>query len=171
MKPVFYDPDKWSITEIYFASDMIAYKDMTALEYGDSYSGDMRMKVGEYENHDLYINAQVDISAGEKFGENGAVENEMDIYIAAFPDSNIYDFDFEPMHPTGAFERDMNKMLKDHEDICLSAINDIEDYFEKHQKEIGDMFFKEVQKMYPEEYEKYIALSEAYIGAEEEKDR
>ncbi len=157
--PVFFPYDKWEVcgASIYYGE---SYLNGNEVGYWD---GTMRIKVGEYGKHSVFINPEIDISPVFIPDKNGNFKKSIDIKIHPFPEGE-YIFDFEPLGNDELFKEEIESMWEKYRDLCIKNYEDIETYFEENMQKMIDMYFSEVQNGFPEEYDKYIRLSEGYVA-------
>ena len=132
-EPVLLSPDKWEY-DAHIYPDFNKDEDMIT-------DGYMRIRVGEYKEHSLYINPEVEVS---KDGIN----------IFLFPDGE-YCFDFEKIDE---FKDRMNEMWDTYRLPCEMIYKELEDYFKEN--EIKDTLLSIISKKQPEVYRKLMELKE-----------
>ena len=118
-EPVLLSPDKWEY-DAHIYPDFNKDEDMIT-------DGYMRIRVGEYKEHSLYINPEVEVS---KDGIN----------IFLFPDGE-YCFDFEKIDE---FKDRMNEMWDTYRLPCEMIYKELEDYFKEN--EIKDTLLSIISK-------------------------
>ncbi|MBR3516390.1 MAG: hypothetical protein IKM88_10705 [Lachnospiraceae bacterium] len=128
-EPVLYSPDQWEY-------DANAYVERTADPDYYHVDGWMRIKVGEYKERSLYIDAEVFID------ENG-------LRIGNFP----------------TFTDEMDAVWDEHPLVCGVINKTLTDYFEKNEQQEKDKYLSIISKNKPDIFEDYISplLKEAEI--------
>ena len=119
-EPVFYSPDQWEY-------DPNAHVAVTEDDGSYRVDGRMQIKIGEYKEHDLYIDAQVCIY------ENG-------MNISNFP----------------KFHHEIDAMWNEQPLVCEVINRTIADYLNKHEQQEKDKYLSIISKNHPDIFENYI---------------
>lgn len=138
-EPVLYSTDQWEY-------DANAYVERTADPDFYHVDGMMRIKIGEYKEHGLYVNAEVFID------EDG-------LHMAHFPAG-------EPIFELNGFNA--YAMWEEHRLVCEVIYKTLVDYFEKNEQQEKDKYLSIISKNKPDIFEDYISplLKEAEIEKE-----
>ena len=145
-EPILLSPDKWEY-------DAHIYPSFNFNKDGDMITdGWMRIRVGEYQEHSLYVTPEVFVY-------------EDNLRIIPFPNGE-YCFDFEKME-TGEFEDRMNEMWDTYRLPCEMIYKELEDYFIENDGQIKNTLLSIISKKQPEVYRKLTELKECEIEMEE----
>ena len=137
-EPVLYNPDQWEY-------DANAYVEKTADPDHYHVDGWMRIKVGQYKEHDLYVNADLLIDP-----------DCSDVWFCPFPEGE-YIFDFEKFVDEKAFQKEMNAMWDAYPLVCEVIHKTLADYFEANKQQEKDRYLSIISKNKPDIFENYIS--------------
>ncbi len=136
-EPVLYSPDQWEY-------DANAYVERTADPDYYHVDGWMRIKVGQYKEHDLCVNANLLIDP-----------DCSDVGFYPFQEGE-YIFDFERFVDEKAFQKKMNAMWDAYPLICKVIHKTLADYFEANEQQEKDKYLSIISKNKPDVFD-YIS--------------
>ena len=137
-EPVLYSPDQWKY-------DANAYIERTRVPDYYHVDGRMRIKVGQYKEHDLCVNADFLIDP-----------DCSDVGFCPFPEGE-YLFDFERFIGEKAFEKEMDAMWNAYPLVCEVIHRTVADYLNGHEQEEKDKYLSIISKNEPDIFENYIS--------------
>lgn len=133
-EPVLYSPDKWEYCNAYMYPELNTEGLLT--------DGYMRIRIGEYREHSLYINPEVEVY------EDG-------LHIIPFPDGE-YCFDFEKMESRGEFKDQIIELWDTHRLLCEVIYKKLDDHFQANVQQEKDNFLSIISENQPDVFEKLM---------------